>query len=134
MYCSHVADVAIPKDTRVYQGDDKTKWKADKLILSNIRPVEQFINELSVEDSIRLVQNSLWIFPYVKEQTPELCKIAVKQNGWALQFVKEQTPELCKLAVQQNGMALQFVKEQTPELCEITVKNDCMAFRFVKPF
>ena len=28
---------------------------------------------------------------------------AVKQYGWALEFVKEQTPEICIEAVKQNG-------------------------------
>jgi len=29
--------------------------------------------------------------------------MAIEQNGWALYFVKEQTEQICKLAVQQNG-------------------------------
>jgi hypothetical protein len=45
----------------------------------------------------------------VKEQTEEVCKLAVQHNGHALRYVKEQTEEVCKLAVQHNGDALQYV-------------------------
>ena len=34
---------------------------------------------------------------------------AVKQNGLALQFVKEQTPELCLEAVKQNELARKYI-------------------------
>ena len=43
---------------------------------------------------------------YVKEQTPEICLEAVKQNGYALEYVQEQTPEICLEAVKQNGGTL----------------------------
>jgi hypothetical protein len=34
----------------------------------------------------------------------------MQYNGLALQYVKNQTEEMCKLAVKNNGLALQFVK------------------------
>ena len=43
-----------------------------------------------------------------KEQTPEICLEAVKQNGRALELVKEQTPEICLKAVKKNGYALRI--------------------------
>jgi hypothetical protein len=46
---------------------------------------------------------------YVKDQTPEICLEAVKQDGHALQYVKDQTPEICLEAVKQDGHALQYV-------------------------
>ena len=49
----------------------------------------------------------------MKEQTPDICMAAVRQNGLALQFVKEQTPDICMAAVRQNAMALQYVKNMT---------------------
>ena len=50
---------------------------------------------------------------FVKNQTEELCKLAVQQSGYSLQFVKNQTEEICKLAVLQNGYgyALQYVED-----------------------
>ena len=41
----------------------------------------------------------------------------------ALQFVRKQTDEICREAVRQNGMALQFVKEQTVNICKEAVRN-----------
>ena len=35
----------------------------------------------------------------------------VRKDGNDLRFVKEQTPEICLEAVKQNGMALRYVKE-----------------------
>ena len=69
---------------------------------------------------------------FVKEQTPDICLAAVKQNGHALQFVKEQTPDICLAAVKQNGHALQFVKEQTPDICLVAVKQNGHPLQFVK--
>ncbi len=46
---------------------------------------------------------------FIKEQTPEICLEAVKQNGYALRFVKEQTSEICLETVKQDGDALQYV-------------------------
>ena len=50
---------------------------------------------------------------FVKDQTPEMCLLAVKQNGLLLPFVKVQTPEICLTAVKQNGYALEYVNEQS---------------------
>ncbi|MBS0628282.1 MAG: hypothetical protein JSS09_08735, partial [Verrucomicrobia bacterium] len=91
--CSYIADVSVPEDAKVYQGCDKTKWKADRLVLNNIRSLKQFIGELKTPPDE-------FGFVFVK-QTPELCLEAVLRDGLNLQFVKEQTSELCKLAVQQ---------------------------------
>ena len=40
-----------------------------------------------------------------------------------MQFVKEQTPEICLAAVKQNIFALKFVKEQTPEILSEVAKK-----------
>jgi hypothetical protein len=69
---------------------------------------------------------------YIKKQTPEICKLAVCHNGFALQYVKEQTPEICKLAVQQTGYALEYVKEQTPEICKLAVQQNGLSLVSVK--
>ena len=41
-----IADVEIPPDAKVYK--NKNKWKADRIILSNIRPVEEFIKTVDI--------------------------------------------------------------------------------------
>ena len=37
---------------------------------------------------------------------------AVQYNGYSLKYIKDQTEEICKSALKQNGMALKYVKEQ----------------------
>jgi hypothetical protein len=57
---------------------------------------------------------------FFREQTPEVCLEAVRQNGNALAYVKEQTLEICLAAVRtfrEDVYALRFVREQTPEIC-----------------
>ncbi len=95
-----IATVEILDDARVYV--ESKKFKADKLIISNIILLKDFD----------------------KFADPVFCKLAVQQNGLALEYVKEQTEEICKLAVQQKGMALKYVKEQTEEICKLAVKNN----------
>ena len=67
---------------------------------------------------------------YVENQTEELCKLAIRDHGCALEYIKEQTYELCKLAVQQDGYAIKYVKEPSDELCILAVKqNGCALMR-----
>lgn len=46
---THVADVTVPDDQPVWADDQSptTKWKAPQLFLSNIRPLHEFLLELS---------------------------------------------------------------------------------------
>jgi len=57
----------------------------------------------------------------------------VKGNGFALRYVREQTPEICMVAVKQNPRALCHVKEQTLEICLEAVKKDRYVLRYVDP-
>jgi hypothetical protein len=47
---------------------------------------------------------------YVKNQTEEICHLAVQQNGYALHYVKNQTEEICKLAVQKYYNAFKYIR------------------------
>ena len=69
------------------------------------------------------VKKDAFALQYVKNQTPELCLLAVKQNGIVVHYVKEQTPEICLLAVQQTGYAIEYIRNQTPELCLLAAKQ-----------
>ncbi|WP_219666868.1 DUF4116 domain-containing protein, partial [Clostridioides difficile] len=74
---------------------------------------------------------------HIKEQTPAICKEAVKQTGYALQYVnwdilsKEQIYNLCIESVKRDGYILGYVKEQTPEICLEAVKQNGYALRYV---
>ena len=125
-----IAIVGIPDDARVYV--ESKKFKADKIILSNIILLKDFDKFADPVFCTLAVQQNGLALQYVLKQTEELCKLAVQRNGLALKFVKEQTEEICKLAVQQYGMAIKFVKEQTEEICKLAVQQNGYALQFVK--
>ena len=105
-YGTLIADVELPADAAVYAEDHKVK--ADKIILKNIRPIQD---------------HQCW-------SDLNFCKLSVQQDGLALQYVKNQTEEICKLAVHQNGLAIQYVKNQTEEIRKLVVQEGGLVFRF----
>lgn len=100
-YCGiYVAEIEIPSDARVYADPSSDKWKADKLIITKIIPVEEY--------------------------DPSFYLKAVRYNGHAIDYVKEQTLELCIEAVKQNGYALQSIKNQFRPICLEAIKTILM--------
>ena len=129
-YGTLIADVLLPEDAKVYKSGNN--WKADKIFLLDIRPIEDFVSTLAWREILKSVKQNGLILRYVQLQTPKICLEAVKQYGHTLQFVKEQTPEICLEAVKQDGHALRFVKKQTRELCLEAIRQSSDAFRYVK--
>ena len=84
-YGNKISLVRIPDDANVYA--EKYKFKADKIILSNITYLSDFH----------------------KFSDASFCKMAVQHIIDALKYVKKQTEELCKLAVQQYGCILRII-------------------------
>lgn len=120
-YGSIYATVSIPNDALVYK--EAQKYKTNKLILHNIQPISELPLWLDATFAKKSVQINGLALQFVKEQTKELCHLAVQSDGRALQFVKEQTAELCYLAVKRDSFALQYAKEQTEELCLLAVQQ-----------
>ena len=59
--------------------------------------------------------------------------VAVRENGLNLRFFrKNQTPDICLLAVQQNGLALDFVNDQTPIIVRAALEQNPSATRLVR--
>ena len=56
-------------------------------------------------DMLKCVNKDPSLLMEVKEQTPEICMAAVKQDGWALQHVKDQTSQICLEAVKKDRNA-----------------------------
>jgi hypothetical protein len=69
---------------------------------------------------------------YIKEQTYELCKIAVQKDGTCINYVKNQTNELCKLAISQHYSALNYIKNQTFEICKFAVSCNIDSYKYIK--
>ena len=82
------------------------------------------------------VKRDIREFRLVKNQTEEICKVAVQKDGMSLLFVKPEfmTEEICKLAVQQDPGAFQFVKDElkTEEICKLAVKKYGHNLKYVK--
>jgi len=49
----------------------------------------------------------------IDRQTIEVCLEAVKQNEYELLFVKNQTPEMCRIAVAQDAKYERYVKDKS---------------------
>ncbi|HBF8040557.1 hypothetical protein KWU12_15605 [Clostridioides difficile] len=49
----------------------------------------------------------------IKEQTEEICLMAIEQQPLALQYVKVQTKRICMEAIKQDKGALRYVKDKT---------------------
>lgn len=65
----------------------------------------------------KLAKDGRYLKRIKKNQTPELCEIAIRRDPMALEFVNEPTLELCQLAVGISEKALKFVpyNEETKE-------------------
>lgn len=70
---------------------------------------------------------------YVINQTEELCKLAINQNIQAFAYINDKckTYNLCKLVVQIDGLMLKHIIKPSYDLCEIAVKNNGLALEFV---
>lgn len=125
-YGEKIAIITIPDDARVYI--EQGKFKADKINVYEIIDFEQMPDDFW----IKLSQKDGMAFKYVKNQTDEICILAVKQNGNALEYVQNQTEEICCLSVSQNGRALADVQNQTEKICKLAIHEHEWAFRLVK--
>jgi hypothetical protein len=83
------------------------------------------------------IQQQADLIQYVKEQTPELCKQAVRINGHAIKFVKPkyQTPDVCELAIRQDTFPFRYIskEKQTSKLCKIVIARQITTLMFINP-
>lgn len=57
--------------------------------------------------------------------------MAIEEDSNALKYVRNQTTELCILAVREGAGALRFVQHQTPQICEAAVETDDYYLRYI---
>jgi hypothetical protein len=96
----------------------------------NIKPNDlrldaEFQMEGNLKNVIAKYPNQL---EYVKNQTRDICQLAVSIDPFAIQHVTDQSEELCLLAVQQNGMSLRYILHPTPLICLEAITNNKNAF------
>jgi hypothetical protein len=132
-YWPLIADVTLPPDARVYAEPCGTKWKADRLVLSNIRPLDKFLAELDEATLINqmLARNGIML-EHVHKQTDAMCLAAVLNTRWALHYVHNQTDAICMAAVQRDAMALVHVRNQTEAICRAALARNPNVKQFVK--
>ena len=125
-YGTKLALIEIPDDARIYV--EFGRFKADRLIIKEITDFE------NVDDSfwVNIAPKNSKAMTYVKDQTEEICILAVQQNSEALECVKNQTDAICILAVQQCGSALEYVEKQTNKICVAAVQQDSEALQYVE--
>ncbi len=91
--------------------------------ISKSKLINDFYNSQS--NIINVLNKDSEMLFFVKEQTEELCKIAVLKSSSSIRHVKNQTYDLCYLAVESDSSAFEYVdkKLQTTELCIIAIKH-----------
>lgn len=86
-----------------------------------------------MEEIKRQLRHNLYYINEI-EQTYELCKYVVKKNGLLLEYIKEQTEELCILAVKNDCYAFRYVEErfQTDYICKLAIGQNYKNLLYVK--
>lgn len=124
-YGTKLAFIEIPDNARVYV--KRNNFKTDKLIIKNITD----FSNIDDDDWISIFKHDYGVLKHIKNQTNEMCILAVQNDGCALQYINNQSEEICILAVQNNPLALRYVKNQTDEICEQAVQKNGYSLRFV---
>ncbi len=121
--------VIIPDNAQVWV--EHNKFKADQLILGERLEIGELKIWQNTEHNLYACKLNGMALKYIKNQTPEMCLIAVQQNGNALQYVLEQTREINLMACQSQGLSLRYVRDQTPEINLMAVQQTGYALQYV---
>jgi hypothetical protein len=87
-YCAEmtlIADVTVPGNARQHLD---AVWQADRLVLSNIRPLSEFLSTLDEHTVCYMLEQNGMLLEHVHNQTESMQLAATRQNPAALQFVK----------------------------------------------
>jgi hypothetical protein len=69
-----IAYLELPEDARIYKDPDGNKWKADKIIIKDIKNIEDFEGWTEYEFCVAVVENDVKALQYVKEQADKICR------------------------------------------------------------
>ena len=94
--------------------------------------VSEYKNYMNIDVHKRSIEAHGSNIASIKNQTPELCLLAVQKDGSCLEYVREQTDEICLAAVKEYGLALACVENQTEKLCLLAVSLNGLALEFVQ--
>ena len=129
----YIAKVTIPLNATVYV--EEYKFKADQFVLDLdnkvlIKDFHMWENEEFCK--IAVSQADTYNLVFVRNQSDEICKLAVKHDYRALQYVINQTEDICKTAISNHAYALEFVKDKTDDICKLALSKHGYGLEFVK--
>jgi hypothetical protein len=152
-YGQNIAVLELCPDAQFYVDPNGFKYKTTKFIIkeiysvngTNFENVPKHILEIIFKENDNALNHinnpteEIYRMAFAQNcrslsritQTPELCKLAIKENIWSLRFVREQTLEICKLAIQLNPCVIQCVKNKTPELWKYAIQCDISVLHFI---
>jgi hypothetical protein len=150
-YGSLIADVTLPDDAKVYK--EACKYKANKIILSNIRPIQELTEWNSLDFQLAAVRQNGNAIRFITNPSHELhlaavkkisCNIqfitnpshevqlaAVRLSGNAIRFITDPSHEVQLTAVQQNGYAIEYITEPSHEVQLAAVKQNGYAIQYI---
>jgi hypothetical protein len=124
-----IADVTLPDDARVYK--EAFKYKADKIILSNIRPVQELTEWQDPSFQLAIVKKDVDAIKYITQPSHEVQLAAVKQYGHAIKYITNPSNELQLAAVKQYGAAIRWITNPSHEVQLAAVKQNGYAIQFI---
>jgi hypothetical protein len=147
-----VADVTVP--TYVRTATFENKYKADKIILSNIRRIadmtewkkEDFVHSMisasvgniaNVKDISDTMKNFIinkcgFAIKHLQGLTDDMKINAIRQNPWSIQFINAPTLEMMILAVTLDGETIKCIKEPLMEVQMSAIHNNWKVIRYIK--
>jgi hypothetical protein len=136
---SKIADIHVDDDEDVYLEYDiidgvnvEYSYKAHKVYVTNIRTLNEYFDTLSCDKYIYAIKLNPDSIKYIRNQTDELCKLALNKDGTTIRHIRDKRYEYLLLAVSKASNALEYIEEQTDEICWIAIMQDTYALQYVK--
>ncbi len=152
--CEFVGQIDIPQEAKVVTRHRKIK--VDKLILSNVVPIQIFFkqwfhpyyvlhcdpfnlrfilpDEQTWYHGLMAVEGHPHAFQYLDQDHHHWTQYEpmLSRNGNCIQYLPTQPDEACRMAVKQNGLVLGIIRNRSPELCLLAVHQNGLALQFVE--
>jgi hypothetical protein len=125
-----VYEVTLLEDSQLVECDRKVK--TDKLLLSNPKPIGDFLHIHDLELSA-VLRNNINL-KYIKDdyQTDVMCMAAINSKISNFQYIKNKKRELCLYALSKNYQAIQYFTDITFEYFDLATQEDTTLFECIK--
>lgn len=125
LFLHKVALVTIPDDAHVHI--EKYQFKSDKFILTEITDY----NDVPDKFWIDILRNRQI---YIENNRDRFFGNNLRTNGSVLKYIKNQTIDICEMAVKQYGPSLEFVQKDffTKKICKLAFQEDIYSVKKAK--